>query len=483
MNIIINGFQDIEQIPVVEKIYKELQPQSLWYITLHSSEKEVHKVLPQAKLLFWDDLYRTSQIYDYPQSSSALDAALLQKMAKWEVIVLKMMDRFETLRDFSYIERKKIYLAYLQYWNAFIRKNRIDFFVAANIPHEVFDFVLYALLREKKIKTLMFFQSQIKDVILPMEHFDRPVIGFLQELAKVKKMKSPPTLAALADNFQQSIAVIVKSQAPFYMKKTSPLISLFLQLKKALLYFFHKLTKPKDKSFAAVSHYWSIFCQRIRHYSLNKKLWQEYNKHAVVPDFHKPYVYLALHYQPELTTSPLAGVWVDQELIVNLISRCLPPGITLYVKEHPKQTILSRALGQYTQISKKENVELIKQEVSTFELIEHSLAVATCTGTVGWEALIKGKAVLIFGHIFYSGMKGTYVIEGEKSLQKALHAIINAKEKISVKENLPFLLALQQTSITGFIDPGYASQSDYNFAQSNQAIAEYIISYAKKNIL
>ena len=56
-----------------------------------------------------------------------------------------------------------------------------------------------------------------------------------------------------------------------------------------------------------------------------------------VPNFSKPYIYVPLHYQPEMTTSPLGGIFVNQELMLHMISKAIPEDTEIIIKEHPTQ--------------------------------------------------------------------------------------------------------------------------------------------------
>ena len=98
-----------------------------------------------------------------------------------------------------------------------------------------------------------------------------------------------------------------------------------------------------------------------------------YNKKAQEPDYEEKYVYLPLHYQPENTTCPLAGSFVDQQLIVNLLSYCLPEGVFLYVKEHPKQTAVGRTKDYYEKLLGRKNVRLIRTDANSFALMDHAV--------------------------------------------------------------------------------------------------------------
>ena len=101
----------------------------------------------------------------------------------------------------------------------------------------------------------------------------------------------------------------------------------------------------------------------------------------VNPDFEKKFIYFPLHYQPELSTSPLAEDFVNQELIVAMISK-MPSDCYLYVKEHPRISY-NRSKDFYDKLLSYRNVKLLKEEINSYSLIDNSLAVATATGSVG----------------------------------------------------------------------------------------------------
>ncbi|MAG60556.1 hypothetical protein CL619_02100 [archaeon] len=113
------------------------------------------------------------------------------------------------------------------------------------------------------------------------------------------------------------------------------------------------------------------------------------------------FVFFPLHYQPEASTS-LWGKWhVDQPCLIEKISKALPAGYKLYVKEHTHGAS-GRPKGFYQKIKGLPNVRLIRPTAKTFDLIQKSSLIATITGTVGWEGIIFQKPVLCFGDIFYN---------------------------------------------------------------------------------
>ena len=122
-----------------------------------------------------------------------------------------------------------------------------------------------------------------------------------------------------------------------------------------------------------------------------------------------------LHYQPERTTLPEGGRYVQQWLIIRALSIALPLGWQLVVREHPSTfryvyDSSTRPQGFYEEISALPNTVLAPLELSPFQLMEESTAIATVTGTVGVEAIIRGTPVLCFGNASYVDMPGVSAV-------------------------------------------------------------------------
>ena len=87
------------------------------------------------------------------------------------------------------------------------------------------------------------------------------------------------------------------------------------------------------------------------------------------------------------------------------------------------------------------NVNFISMKSNNYSLIDNSIAVATITGTAGWEAILRGKPSFIFGNIFYQYAPGVYKINGMKTAIQAYNEV--KYFKANKKEIELFLKKLQ----------------------------------------
>lgn len=123
------------------------------------------------------------------------------------------------------------------------------------------------------------------------------------------------------------------------------------------------------------------------------------------PDMERKFIYLPLHFTPEVTDMYYGRDYSHHEgFVVNLAKR-LPSNCCLYVKEHTSM-VGYRELDFYKKLQALPNVEVIHPSVSTFDLIQNSEAVLTVTGSAGWEGYLLGKPVIVLGHVFYNFLPG-----------------------------------------------------------------------------
>ncbi len=452
MKIIFNGFHHPVYFPIISGVIDEFKVDKC-----HVIYNEVQVALPpsvaatfhKAADITWGD-YHVSWEKILP-----LEEDLIKSMQGCEAMVLKMMDRLE-VAPLTYGERKRLYLKHLRYWNHILEKGHFDLFLSSSPPHEVYDFIIYELCKLKKIPTLFLFQVRVSDTITMMEDWENNMVEIKTKFDELLKKyetvdeKDIELVGRCKRDFELNTSS--KDHVHFDVVKNIPihtiLASTVAKLKKIP---FNRFMMFVGKPVAMIKKIATSF-RRI--YSENK-LFKFYKKNSTVPDLKARYIYFPLHLQPEVTTSPLAGVFAEQLLIAQMIAYTLPKDVLIYVKEHLFQTIIGRDIDFYKEFLKIPQVRLVPSSFSTFELLKNSLAVATATGTAGWEALYRGKPVLMFGHNFYQFARGVFSIMTIQDCEEALDKIITQKYAPTLKDLKIFLKALEDTTIEGCVDLGY----------------------------
>lgn len=199
---------------------------------------------------------------------------------------------------------------------------------------------------------------------------------------------------------------------------------------------------------------------------INKtKLFFYYKRNSKDIDYiNTNYAIFFLQFQPERSTLPEGYEFVDQFYTISLISRILPKGTKLLVKEHPSTftrvcEVKARHLYLYQQINKLSNVVLCPLHNDSFHLIDHAKVVLSITGTVALESYIRKTPVVIFGRTLLH-LKGVHSYKSIDSLKLFLEQALKNKVVIeNVRDNLTDLC--YKNNVSG-LDLSTRDEVDYH---------------------
>lgn len=145
------------------------------------------------------------------------------------------------------------------------------------------------------------------------------------------------------------------------------------------------------------------------------------NNFFEVPKDNESYVYMPLHLIPESTTFVKAPFYINELFIIEEVSKSLPIGWILYVKEH--QSMLGeRSFEFYKKVKRFPNVKLVKFNFyhDPKPWIEKAKGVITITGTGAYEAALLGKNSIIFGDVPFNLIQGITRIHSFEELPKLI---------------------------------------------------------------
>jgi hypothetical protein len=139
----------------------------------------------------------------------------------------------------------------------------------------------------------------------------------------------------------------------------------------------------------------------------------------------KKYLYYPLHLEPEAALHWISPEYFFQLSTIAALSRDLPAGVLLVVKE-AFGNIGRRPANFYQQITDMKNVVLIHPMELGFDVVRQSAAVATICGTTGLEATAMGKPVIVFGkHNNYNFLPHIQVVDDLDKLAGYLRAALD----------------------------------------------------------
>ena len=159
-----------------------------------------------------------------------------------------------------------------------------------------------------------------------------------------------------------------------------------------------------------------------------------------------PFVYFPLHQMPErelLISSPFN---TNQIEIIKHISKSLPIGYLLYVKEHPTQITREwRDVSFYKEILSIPNVRLLHYSVKSEDVLKKCSLVITIHGAAGLEAAIHKKPAIIFSDFSYSILPSVHKLQSIEELPDTIKSSLQTKVNASDVDK--FLNLLDANSI------------------------------------
>jgi hypothetical protein len=343
-----------------------------------------------------------------------------ERLSVIERLALAMMDRIDIYRAMTYGDRQAVFKQCAAKSFAALERLKPDLYFSKQIPHEVFDYIFSGACTASSIETLQFVETGLPGRWLLSKTIAQPWTRVVPRHVE----EADDTL----DVLRQRILGTAPISRPYYMTASErsealhrdghrhaalPVMPLraIARLLMAAAYDIARNPASSRAQIDATRRQLSMHAKDLHFRGLSA----DYRAHArAIPvTASAPYIYFLLHLQPELTTAPLGGVFVDQLLAISALSKSLPSGWTIRVKEHPHQFFgytwhgaMGRSANYYRDLARIPGVEIVPMEVDHFAMMEGAAFVATITGTAAWEAVIKGIPAIIFGDSWVEGCPG-----------------------------------------------------------------------------
>lgn len=426
----------------------------------------------------------------------------LTALAFDESIGLHMMDRMDPGcgAGFPHDARRRHWHALLNWWSTALDQLKPELIVFSISPHVVFDYALLALARHREIPTCMFERLGLPGWVFPMRDYaqgSEALRSTLREHPLVPVDAVPGAFGAwLRDSLAGGAAVPAnfrKKLERYRVSRRTPSLARAIshELKRAWVLWHRHGGKEIKNSYlrsARLPHaragQWETLLARLKGVWYKRYLMKWHDALARTPRRDENYVFLALHYQPERATVPMGGVFGDQLVIADWLLAALPPGWKLYVKEHPWQLQpfgrgeVQRSTTFYERLCRDKNVLLVSRDAPTIDLVRGAKAVATVTGSVGWDALCAGVPVIVFGAAWYRDCSGVHEVRTLGELRRQFE-LINEGERLEVENVAAFCSALSQICVPGILEPELEAVEDLNETAVASKMASSLMSVVK----
>lgn len=129
---------------------------------------------------------------------------------------------------------------------------------------------------------------------------------------------------------------------------------------------------------------------------LRKNLWLLNRRRLRMRPPEGRFAFFGLHMQPESSIDVWAHFFSNQEHVIELMARSLPPTHSLLVKLHKSDTP-NYSTESLARLARFPGVELVSPYADTIEFIQRADLIFAIQGTIGLEGALLGKPVIMFG--------------------------------------------------------------------------------------
>ena len=189
-------------------------------------------------------------------------------------------------------------------------------------------------------------------------------------------------------------------------------------------YYFNEDFVAKNRKLKKSNPYLYPGSGAVISYFIAKKYWNKRlskpNRFFSVPFPGIDYVYMPLHLIPESTTFTKAPLYVNELSIIEAVSKTLPAGWWLYVKEHHAMAG-ERGREFYERVNQLPNAKMVQYDYYTDPKpwILNSKGVITISGTSAYEAAMLNKPSIVFGDVPFQVIEGVNRLHSFEELRDA----------------------------------------------------------------
>lgn len=348
---------------------------------------------------------------------------------------------------------KRILVGTVRFWEFYLERFRPDVFICAGVAH-LPTYLGHRVFRHHGVPFRTLGASKLKGrFYLGSEAITQQLDGLSEAYDCIRRSGLPFDLreaaAAYVHDFRRrpegpfARAMGVRMQQPSLLKRVGSIRRLGSLLRSSI-----------DSAYQQSVRVGASYPVRtiLREEVARTLRWREYQWKKLfegVPEEAEPYAYYALHYQPEATTLVNGQFWTNQVALIENIARSLPITHRLYVKEH-QVNLGCRPRGYLESIKAIPNVRLISPFADSHFLTQNADLIFTIAGTVGWEAILYRKPIIVFGNIFYDLYRGVSVVKEPEGLPHAIRNVLHQSPP-SEEDLLEFVAAVLECTYPGHV--------------------------------
>lgn len=347
-----------------------------------------------------------------------------------------LMDRL--IREWDSIESTNYLIRLFTLVKTFLTTNKISMVIGEATPaNELLTSVVC-----KKIGIPYYFPITVR---IPDSRFAFFAGRFHTDFAQRKNIPPDEHLAAKEWAKTYLLNFLEKKPKPSYWHKNNNLPKLQMNWPYKFLKTLIEEFQYKDSDPTRFNLTWLIKTRASEVYNRYRLTGMKYHE---IND-NDMFILYPLHKQPESSIDVLGDYYSDQANLIRQISRSLPAGYSLFVKEH-SNAIGDRPIKFYQEVSKLPNTKLISPYTESFRLLQHASVVVTVSGTMAYEAGLLDRPAITFSNMFFNKLPSLRYCSSVRELPKLISELIEYNSVAAdVSKKLNFLEFVYKNSFKG----------------------------------
>lgn len=230
--------------------------------------------------------------------------------------------------------------------------------------------------------------------------------------------------------------VIPKKDTTHYRHPIKKIIN-FHNIKRLFQKTFSKYLGGKQEEF---NYIWSFVYRHIRMLT-NRILLIKYYQNLPSSKF----IYYPFHVPMDVALTVRAPLFVDQYSLIDYLSRNIPDGFKLVIKEHPAMIGVVYYNRLKDLLERNDNIVLLNPDINNHEVMNKMELLVTVNSKTGAESLMLGKKVICLGDAFYNQSKSITLLDNIHDLYLAINKCLQKESPKGLDIELFFQSTFNQT--------------------------------------
>lgn len=265
----------------------------------------------------------------------------------------------------------------------------------------------------------------------------------------------------LYNTLNEKKIVIPTKDREGYKSPINKIINLH-NLKRFTQKIYSKLLLKKKEEFSYIGHHVKKHIKMLINQILLKNYYQD------IPN--DKFIYFPMHVPNDVALTIRSPEYLDQLGFIYYISRNLPLGYKIVIKEHPAM-LGDIDRSRVVQLLKNDkNIVLLKPDINNFDVLNKAALIITINSKAGAEAILNKKKVIVLGDAFYDKCKIIYKVKALSDLYEKMVQLLKTEYKNNDEEIYSFFQNVWDKSYFGDL---YFDDSE-NYKIFSRSLMDYL---------